>query len=382
MARKNRNIGIYVLIITTISFVIIFLCVHFFLSRYIKTEAAKSIESCETFLRSRTDDAYMEYIEGDNLFRSSYIELSYMNMTLARTHYSVDTLVLEWCENNDSKTDKIYLVSLRDRLCYIYQMEVSDESKYVIYTDVSSAKRMSRIVETILVIVMVLCDIAATTLGFKVGSRIREEHDKQKRFFENASHELKTPLMSIQGFSEGLERGIIKDQTSAYRTIQKEVGKMSLMVDDILLLSKYDREVINYSFEEISIKELMGDVLDTFYMEIQNRGLRVDVNIEDRFVYVDINQMVRALSNIISNAVRYARTTISISYSNNQMIIWNDGAQLSQEDIDKMFDRFYMGQGGSTGIGLSLSKEIIEKHGFSLSAGNYGQGVCFVIRLG
>ena len=210
---------------------------------------------------------------------------------------------------------------------------------------------------------------------------IREEEDKQKRFFENASHELKTPLMSIQGFSEGLEKGIIKDQQNAYKVIQKEVGKMSRMVDDILLLSKHDRESVQYNFEEISIKELIGDILDTFYMEIKNKNLNLVVDIDDKFINVDIDQMHRAISNVISNGLRYAHTTLQIVFKENVLYIWNDGAQLSAEDQSKMFDRFYMGQGGSTGIGLSLAKEIIEKHGFNIKAENYSNGVRFVIEL-
>ena len=63
------------------------------------------------------------------------------------------------------------------------------------------------------------------------------------------------------------------------------------------------------------------------------------------------------------------------------MVIWNDGAYLSEEDAKKMFDRFYMGEGGSTGIGLSLAKEILEQHGFSIKAENYNEGVRFIIVL-
>ncbi len=156
---------------------------------------------------------------------------------------------------------------------------------------------------------------------------------------------------------------------------------MSRMVDDILLLSKHDRESVQYNFEEISIKELIGDVLDTFYMEIKNRNINLLVDIDDKFINVDIDQMHRAISNVISNGLRYAHTTLQIVFKQNVLYIWNDGVQLSAEDQSKMFDRFYMGQGGSTGIGLSLAKEIIEKHGFNIKAENYSNGVRFVIEL-
>jgi signal transduction histidine kinase len=105
------------------------------------------------------------------------------------------------------------------------------------------------------------------------------------------------------------------------------------------------------------------------------------VDIDDKFINVDIDQMHRAISNVISNGLRYAQTTLQIVFKQNVLYIWNDGVQLSAEDQSKMFDRFYMGQGGSTGIGLSLAKEIIEKHGFNIKAENYSNGVRFVIEL-
>lgn len=382
--RRKMNIGLLVFIITTFSLIVVALCVHLFLSKYIHTEARRSINSCVDYLNSPSDDSYMDYLEGDYLFKSSYIDLDYAMLFSNDTtsHYSVDSLVTEWCANNKDKRNEIYMVKLQDRICYIKQTKINNStSHFVVYTDVSSAKRMSAIVEVIIIIVMIICDIVATFMGHRMNKAIQEEEDKQKRFFENASHELKTPLMSIQGFSEGLEKGIIKDQQNAYKVIQKEVGKMSRMVDDILLLSKHDRESVQYNFEEISIKELIGDVLDTFYMEIKNRNINLLVDIDDKFINVDIDQMHRAISNIISNGLRYAHTTLQIVFKQNVLYIWNDGVQLSAEDQSKMFDRFYMGQGGSTGIGLSLAKEIIEKHGFNIKAENYSNGVRFVIEL-
>jgi signal transduction histidine kinase len=138
---------------------------------------------------------------------------------------------------------------------------------------------------------------------------------------------------------------------------------------------------VNYNLEEISVQELIGDVLDTFYMEIQNKHLKLDVNIEDKFISVDIDQMHRAVSNIISNGIRYAVSAIRVDFKDDQLSIWNDGTTLSDEDMKKVFERFYMGQGGSTGIGLSLAKEIIELHKFSVKAENYQGGVRFVIDM-
>lgn len=382
MIKTRKNLGIYICIILTISFILVFLCVLTALNRYIGSEAYKSIQNCEGFLRKRDPDSYMEYSEGKNLFRSYYFLLEFDSEEFRPDmEYGVESLVRSWCKENKSKTNRIYIVELEDRQFYIKQIREQDTNdRIAIYTDISSAKTMERIVMLLLLVVMIVCDVISTVLGFRMSKRIRDEQDKQKKFFENASHELKTPLMSIQGFSEGLQKGVIEEQ-HAYKVIQKEVRKMSQMVDEILLLSKYDRKSMKYNKEEISINELVGDALDAFYMELQNKNLTVTTEIEDRFITVDIEQMQRAVSNIISNAIRYARSRIYIGCTGDIMVIWNDGTSLSEEDAKKMFDRFYMGEGGSTGIGLSLAKEILEQHGFSIKAENYNEGVRFIIVL-
>ncbi|SEQ51191.1 His Kinase A (phospho-acceptor) domain-containing protein [Lachnospiraceae bacterium NE2001] len=382
MTRSGKNLGLYIFVILTISFIIVFVCVLTALNRYIGTEAYRSIQNCEGFLRKRDSDSYMEYSEGKNLFRSYYFLLEFNSEEFQPDmEYGMENLVRSWCNENRNKTNKIYSVELEDRLFYIKQIREQDTNdRIAIYTDISSAKTMERIVMLLLLVVMIVCDAISTVLGFRMTKRIRDEQDKQKKFFENASHELKTPLMSIQGFSEGLQKGVIEPK-HAYKVIQKEVRKMSQMVDEILLLSKYDRKSMKLNMEEISINELVGDALDAFYMEIQNKNLVVTTEIEDRFITVDIEQMQRAVSNVISNAIRYAQTRIYIGCTGDTIVIWNDGMHLSEEDRSKMFDRFYMGEGGSTGIGLSLAKEIIDHHGFSIKAENYNEGVRFIIVL-
>jgi len=382
MIKTRKNLGIYIFVILTISFILVFLCVLTALNRYIGTEAYRSVQNCEGFLRKRDSDSYMEYSEGKNLFRSYYFLLEFDSEEIqSEMEYGVENLVRSWCHENQSKLNRIYVVELEDRLFYIKQIrDLETNNRIAIYTDISSAKTMEWIVMLLLIVVMTICDVISTVIGFRMSKRIRDEQDKQKKFFENASHELKTPLMSIQGFSEGLQKGVIEEQ-HAYKVIQREVRKMSQMVDEILLLSKYDRKSMKYNMEEISINELVGDALDAFYMEIQNKNLVVTTEIEDQFINVDIEQMQRAVSNVISNAIRYAKSRIYIGSTGGIIVIWNDGASLSEEDTEKIFDRFYMGEGGSTGIGLSLAKEIFEHHGFSIKAENYNEGVRFIIAL-
>ena len=95
----------------------------------------------------------------------------------------------------------------------------------------------------------------------------------------------------------------------------------------------------------------------------------------------DEEQMHRAVSNIISNAIRYAKNTISIRFEDEHLVIWDDGDMLSEEELEKIFERFYKGKDGNADIGLALAKEIILAHGFTLNAENKDGGVQFVIGI-
>ena len=167
MIKTRKNLGIYICIILTISFILVFLCVLTALNRYIGSEAYKSIQNCEGFLRKRDPDSYMEYSEGKNLFRSYYFLLEFDSEEFRPDmEYGVESLVRSWCKENKSKTNKIYIVELEDRQFYIKQIRDQDTNdRIAIYTDISSAKTMERIVMLLLLVVMIVCDVISTVLG-------------------------------------------------------------------------------------------------------------------------------------------------------------------------------------------------------------------------
>lgn len=96
---------------------------------------------------------------------------------------------------------------------------------------------------------------------------------------------------------------------------------------------------------------------------VQNKGLDVRLELSEKVVEADVEKLEHAVSNLLINAIKYAKTQISISCSCNKLCISNDCAPLSDDSLKHIFDRFYTGRDGNTGIGLSLAKEIIELHG-------------------
>ena len=391
---KRRKIGRLVLLVMAVSFALTLAAAHLFLHAYIRNKAEAAIrESAGHALEQDWDYWLEDDTERDTLFEvvsfvasSGYTDGEW---DWGWEYYSGETQVIDWCLEHPDTTGKIVRADIGGQIYYIHQIPFRHSSGQddltedirIFCVNVTSALWMISMTEILLAVIMAVCTAAATWIGCRTDRTIEREQEKQKRFFENASHELKTPLMSIRGFTEGLQQGIITDEAHALNVIAEETNKMTGLVDDILALSKADRGLDELKKEKISVAELVGDCLDTLEAEIRKRDLRVELHLEDRFIFVDIGKMKRAVTNILANGIRYAKKEIRISFSDDTLRIRDDGRLLSEDELQHMFERFHTGAGGSTGIGMALAKEITEQHGFQLSVENGKDGVCFAISM-
>ena len=209
---------------------------------------------------------------------------------------------------------------------------------------------------------------------------------KRKAFFENTSHELKTPLMNIRGYAEGLKDGIFSIDEAA-DVISKESESLRTLVESILYLSKLeDATHDRYQLQVVDLNVF----LDGFYHKmaglVADKGLELRLNLDRSvFVKLDDDKMIRALSNIITNAVRYAKTMISITTKIDEdwveIRLFNDGPQIKETDLPYIFDRFYKGDIGQSGLGLSIVQSIITTHQGVIEALNVENGVCMSVKL-
>ncbi|MBC2575153.1 sensor histidine kinase [Peptostreptococcus canis] len=198
-----------------------------------------------------------------------------------------------------------------------------------------------------------------------MSKQISKSEQIQKQFFQNASHELRTPLMSIQGYAEGLKYDVIKDKQNAYDIIISESDKMTKLVDEILFLSKFESEAPKK--ERIKVSEILYDCASSMDSIAKERNIEFAFDIDGDFTIIGDEDMIqRAFSNIISNAIRYAKSKIDIECKSEgeklYLSIKDDGCGILEEDLPHIFERFYKGKGGKFGIGLSMAKEIIGKH--------------------
>ncbi len=215
-----------------------------------------------------------------------------------------------------------------------------------------------------------------------------ETYDKaQKTFLQNASHEFRTPLMSIQSYAEGIKYGVT-DSTASADIIIDESKRMTHLVENLLYLSRLDAIEENYSYSSLEFNELIRSCAERVsgIAAKDDISIKVDVPVKNIRVLGDEEKLQRAITNILSNCIRYAKSTIEVRsglIDNNtvRVTIADDGPGFESSDLDNIFDRFYKGAMGNFGLGLAITKNVIEKHRGKVSAENSGSGALFIIDL-
>lgn len=223
----------------------------------------------------------------------------------------------------------------------------------------------------------------------KMAKRIKAYDARQKEFFQNTSHELKTPLMSIQGYAEGIREGVFDEaeMDEAVDVIISECQRVKKTVDSITYLTKLENVVLNFDFQEHNLIEIIEHAMVSVKSLAKEKEIEMTLHGETEVRgHFDAEKIQRALINILSNDIRYAKNMISISVKVKDdwinIIISDDGKGFSEEEEKKVFDRFYKGEGGNTGLGLSIVKAIISGHNGTVIAYNgIKKGAVFDIKI-
>ena len=207
---------------------------------------------------------------------------------------------------------------------------------------------------------------------------ITEQHNAMKmrqEFFSNVSHELKTPMTSIRGYSELLETGVINDKDVSKKALDKihdEVNNMSTLINDILMISRLENKDVDVIKHPVHLTPLVDEIIDTMQVEIDKKHLQVDKELEDITYTSNHQHMHQLLSNLITNAIKYnvdgGKIIIkSYQFGRNIIIEVSDtGRGISKIDQGRVFERFFRcDQGrdketGGTGLGLAIVKHIVQ----------------------
>jgi two-component system sensor histidine kinase CssS len=216
------------------------------------------------------------------------------------------------------------------------------------------------------------------------------EYDKaQKTFLQNASHEFRTPLMSIQGHAEGIQYDVMEPH-SASKIIIEESKRMTRLVEDLLYLSRLEAIEENYQFSKIDVANMLRTAVDRMAIIAEKNEVSIKLEIEEDCgtLLGDEEKLIRAVGNLISNGCRHANNQVIITASHHrsdnfklQISISDDGAGFKDSEMPHLFDRFYKGHGGNFGLGMSIAKAVIERHGGQIRAANSLSGACVMIEL-
>lgn len=216
----------------------------------------------------------------------------------------------------------------------------------------------------------------------KMAQNIVNYDKQQKEFFQNSSHELKTPLMSIHGYAEAIKDGIVpqEDVDSFLDIIIDETNKLADIVNNIMYMTKMDVNDEKYeTVSQIAVKDFVEEIISRYGIIISEKGLEVENNIEpDIDVKMQEEHLFRIFSNLISNATRYAEKRIYINskvYKNTiSIFVCDDGDGFDERELSKVFDRFFKGYKGNTGLGLSIVKSTMQSYGGNALAYNQEAG--------
>ena len=398
---KNIKLRIVYLILCSalLLFVLFMVAVNLIIPAHFVREAKKALLNEAEYQNRAIPYTYDEptYDEGEegNFFTPSIVflemENSYQPNTWNRDTYRLEKELLEYCAGRDLSLNRCYTFKTdRHHLIFMSVQEEQDDWEkpyaYIMYIDIGPITRYIVTLNWAFFAVLLAISSVMCLLGFRFGRDIEKEAERQQTFFQNASHELKTPLMAIQGYAEGIQAGVM-DAGGAAEVILAESDRMTELVEELLDISKIDMGRQRPTLSETDIRELLYDSIRAVEPTVVSSGITIvpDFPGEPVMLSCDDTRLRRAVTNILSNGVRYARSELHLTCRADKrhvtIRIQDDGNGIAEEDIPHIFDRFYMGRSGKSGIGLALTKEIVHLHKGTIRAYNGDTGAVFEISI-
>ena len=209
---------------------------------------------------------------------------------------------------------------------------------------------------------------------------LHERENYRRDFLGNISHELKTPLFSVQGYLLTLIEGGVEDESirdQYLNRINKSVDRLIYLVKDLDMIAELERGRINIEFTTFNLTALVQDVIDLLEIKAEKNNVKLLLNYpihQPIKVVGDIQKIQQVLINLIVNAINYSnpKTEVTIEFEDFedkiQVSIKDQGVGIKQEDIDRIFERFYRvdksrnRNNGGSGLGLAIVKHILEAH--------------------
>ena len=226
--------------------------------------------------------------------------------------------------------------------------------------------------------------------------KLRGTEESRREFVANVSHELRTPITSIRGFAEGMADGVIppEEQPKYLRLVADESARLSGLVDDLLALSRLEREDVAPEWSVFDINEMLRRAIIRRMDDIDRKG--IDAACEPETdpcpVRADSDRIEQVIINLLDNAIKFTpegrKITLSSAVNGKlaEITVTDNGPGIPAEDREKVFERFFTvdrahTSGKGTGLGLSISRRIMEMHGQTLKLLDSDEGAAFRFTL-
>ena len=225
----------------------------------------------------------------------------------------------------------------------------------------------------------------------------REAEQKKNDLIVYMAHDLKTPLTSIIGYLT-----LLKDEKQISKELQEKYIKIALdkalrvedLTNQFFDITRYNLQKMPINKQEMNLVYLLKQVIDECYPMLEKRNLKCDLKSVDKVMYVgDGDKLARAFDNLLKNAINYSyeNTTIEIQLEEKEgkisIVFRNKGDKIPQYKLDKLFEKFYRGDDartsstGGAGLGLAITKQIIELHQGKIYVKNDNEYIEFFIEL-
>ena len=391
MKHIRRKITVAVLGTMLLVFAVLLAAVNLFIPSYLTSEAQRAILAED----ARRDPIPLAPVPGgdteEHFLAPSVRYLEIEGEPAEPEHLSkAEQQLREYCRKEKPSADGFHTLKTGGsrfvfRLRHIEANEYENAYTYVLYVDIGAVMRYSTYLNAVFFAALAVLSVLVCLFGWKLGGYVEKAHESQKWFFQNVSHELKTPMTAVQGCAEGIHTGVL-EPVGASGVILEETERMSELVEELLALSRLESGQANVGFHAADVRELLYDCLRATEQLAGQRGLRLSPCFDEAPVWVNCDevQLRRAFTNIITNALRYAKEEIRIECKADKgkavIRIRDDGDGIAPELLPHIFDRFFSTRRDGTGIGLALAKEIAALHKGTVRAAN-DRGAVFEICL-
>lgn len=206
----------------------------------------------------------------------------------------------------------------------------------------------------------------------------------QRTFFQNVSHELRTPLQIIKTQTEAIEAGVYPVEQAA-PIIHREIDDLRSMIDDVLMLSRLESQSTELPKLPLDLREIMERAAERLRLVANQHHLELVYDFDETAVTVEGDEasFLKVFNNLVSNALRYAKTTVTLRAHKDHdriiLMVEDDGKGIDPQRLPHLFERFYTDEHGHYGIGLSIVKSITEAYGGRVEASSEPHQTRFIL---